>query len=114
MDLKLKGKQAFVSGSTAGIGFAVALGLAREGAEVVINGRTDAKISEVIQRMAGATVPAVSGSKQCPQLLTPLLGEFGKVSSELGLNIPTDTVHYGMTKTARRRSGRLERGFLPN
>jgi NAD(P)-dependent dehydrogenase (short-subunit alcohol dehydrogenase family) len=43
MDLKLKGKRAFVSGPTAGIGFAVALGLAREGAEVVVNGRTDAR-----------------------------------------------------------------------
>jgi hypothetical protein len=40
MDLELKGKRAFVSGSTAGIGFAVALGLAQEGAEVVVNGRT--------------------------------------------------------------------------
>ena len=32
MDLKLKGKRALVTGSTAGIGFAIALGLAREGA----------------------------------------------------------------------------------
>lgn len=40
MDLKLKGKRAFVSGSTAGIGFAFALGLAQEGAEVVVNRRT--------------------------------------------------------------------------
>ena len=38
MDLKLKGKQALVTGSTAGIGFAIALGLAREGAAVVVNG----------------------------------------------------------------------------
>ena len=38
MDLKLKGKRALVTGSTAGIGFAVVLGLAREGAAVVVNG----------------------------------------------------------------------------
>src|SRR5262245_38482205 len=56
MDLKLKGKRAFVSGSTAGIGFAVALGLAREGAEVVINGRTDKKVIDAIERIAGGTV----------------------------------------------------------
>ena len=56
MDLKLKGKRAFVSGSTAGIGFAVALGLAREGAEVVINGRTDKKVIDAIERITGGTV----------------------------------------------------------
>jgi NAD(P)-dependent dehydrogenase (short-subunit alcohol dehydrogenase family) len=61
MDLKLKGKRAFVSGSTAGIGFAVALGLAREGAEVVVNGRTDPKVSEAVKRIAGGTAATVSG-----------------------------------------------------
>ncbi len=49
MDLQLKGKKALVTGSTAGIGFAIAAGLAREGAEVVINGRT-------AERTLGATV----------------------------------------------------------
>ena len=61
MDLKLKGKRAFVSGSTAGIGYAVALGLAREGAEVVVNGRTDARVSDAIKRIAGGTATTVSG-----------------------------------------------------
>ena len=40
MDLDLKGKLALVSGSTAGIGFAIASALAGEGARVIVNGRT--------------------------------------------------------------------------
>jgi NAD(P)-dependent dehydrogenase (short-subunit alcohol dehydrogenase family) len=40
MDLKLHGKSALVSGSTAGIGFAIARGLAQEGASVIITGRS--------------------------------------------------------------------------
>jgi NAD(P)-dependent dehydrogenase (short-subunit alcohol dehydrogenase family) len=39
MDLKLKGKRALVTGSTAGIGAAIAGDLAREGAHVIVNGR---------------------------------------------------------------------------
>ena len=38
MDLKLTDKTALVSGSTKGIGFAIATGLAREGARVIVNG----------------------------------------------------------------------------
>ena len=44
MDLQLTGKVAFVSGSTAGIGFAIAQRLGLEGADVVINGRTDERV----------------------------------------------------------------------
>jgi NAD(P)-dependent dehydrogenase (short-subunit alcohol dehydrogenase family) len=40
MDFKLHGKRALVTGSTQGIGFAIAQGLAREGAAVVVNGGT--------------------------------------------------------------------------
>ncbi len=40
MDLKLSGKLALVSGSTKGIGLAIATGLAREGVKVIINGRS--------------------------------------------------------------------------
>lgn len=44
MDLQLKGKIALVTGSTAGIGFAIAEGLAAEGAAVIINGRTQQRV----------------------------------------------------------------------
>ena len=42
MDLKLSGKLALVSGSTAGIGYAIAAALAAEGARVIVNGRAQA------------------------------------------------------------------------
>jgi NAD(P)-dependent dehydrogenase (short-subunit alcohol dehydrogenase family) len=40
MDLHLKGRRALVNGSTAGIGLAIAASLAREGAHVIVTGRT--------------------------------------------------------------------------
>jgi NAD(P)-dependent dehydrogenase (short-subunit alcohol dehydrogenase family) len=51
MDLQLGGKIAFVSGSTAGIGLAIASRLARESAEVVINGRTEERVGEAIAQI---------------------------------------------------------------
>jgi hypothetical protein len=54
MDLKLEGKRAFVSGSTAGIGFAIAETLAREGASVIVNGRTEARVAEAIKKLSTA------------------------------------------------------------
>lgn len=44
MNLKLDDKTALVTGSTAGIGYAIALGLARDGARVIVNGRTQARV----------------------------------------------------------------------
>src|SRR5687767_9766660 len=46
MDLELNGKTALISGSTKGIGFAVAELLAREGAKVIVNGRTEEAVAE--------------------------------------------------------------------
>jgi NAD(P)-dependent dehydrogenase (short-subunit alcohol dehydrogenase family) len=51
MDLGLKAKLAIVSGSTAGIGFAIAATLAREGARIVINGRTPQRVSAAAERI---------------------------------------------------------------
>src|SRR5438876_6186270 len=48
MNLQLENKLAMVSGSTAGIGFAIAKTLAAEGARVVINGRTETRVQEAI------------------------------------------------------------------
>jgi NAD(P)-dependent dehydrogenase (short-subunit alcohol dehydrogenase family) len=50
MDLDLSGKKALVTGSTRGIGFATALGLADMGAEVVIHGRTERSAGEACER----------------------------------------------------------------
>ncbi len=48
MDLKLTEKLALVTGSTAGIGFAIARSLAREGAHVFVNGRTQKRVDAVV------------------------------------------------------------------
>ena len=63
MDLGLSGKIAVVSGSTAGIGFAIAAALAAEGAKVIVNGRTEARVSAAIkavrQRVKNADVRGI-------------------------------------------------------
>ena len=51
MNLGLQGKTAVVSGSTAGIGFAIAAALAAESAQVVVNGRTQARVSAAIEKI---------------------------------------------------------------
>ena len=53
MDLKLQGKRALVTGSTAGIGFAIAQALANEGAAVAVNGRTQARVDQALRRIGG-------------------------------------------------------------
>ncbi|PZF71183.1 SDR family NAD(P)-dependent oxidoreductase [Taibaiella soli] len=53
MDLQLKNKTAFISGSTAGIGLAIAAGLLKEGATVIINGRTEDAINKAIDVLKG-------------------------------------------------------------
>jgi len=51
MDLQLAGKRALVTGSTAGIGYAIAESLAKEGANVIVNGRTQRRVDEAISRL---------------------------------------------------------------
>ncbi|NHC46338.1 SDR family NAD(P)-dependent oxidoreductase [Motilibacter aurantiacus] len=64
MDISLSGKTAFVSGSTQGIGKAIASGLAAAGAQVVVNGRdrgrVDAVVAELRDRVPGAGVRGVA------------------------------------------------------
>jgi NAD(P)-dependent dehydrogenase (short-subunit alcohol dehydrogenase family) len=55
MDLQLIDKLALVSGSTAGIGLAIATSLAAEGARVIVNGRTEARVAEAIQTIRAKT-----------------------------------------------------------
>src|ERR1700730_4922115 len=54
MKIDLKGKTALVTGSTSGIGHAIAGGLAAAGARVVINGRTPAKVDAAVTAIARA------------------------------------------------------------
>jgi NAD(P)-dependent dehydrogenase (short-subunit alcohol dehydrogenase family) len=69
MDMKLKDKLAFVSGSTAGIGFAIAKALAAEGARVVVNGRSEERVQEAISAIRAA-IPSAR--------LEPLVADLGK------------------------------------
>jgi NAD(P)-dependent dehydrogenase (short-subunit alcohol dehydrogenase family) len=160
MDLKLRGKRTLITGSTAGIGFAIARGLARERAEVIVNGRTEEKVAEAVRRitsemgsnatgiaadLSGAEgvnrlleragridilinnvgifepVPFVEISDQdwfrffelnvmsgvrlsralLPGMLRRNWGRIIFISSESGVQIPAEMVHYGVTKTAQ-------------
>ena len=51
MDLQLENRRALVTGSTAGIGFAIARGLAAEGAEITLTGRTQASVDSALARL---------------------------------------------------------------
>src|SRR5882762_2610472 len=80
MKIDLSGKTALVTGSTAGIGNAIARGLAATGAEVVVNGRSQAKVdaaaAEIARQVPGARVRGiaadVSTSAGCKALLAAL------------------------------------------
>ncbi|HSI24775.1 MAG TPA: SDR family NAD(P)-dependent oxidoreductase, partial [Methylotenera sp.] len=61
MDLKLNGKLALVTGSTAGIGHAIASALAQEGAKVIINGRTQSAVDKVVSEIKTSTSGEVVG-----------------------------------------------------
>lgn len=160
MDLKIKNKLALVSGSTKGIGFAIAKALAAEGARVIVNGRKESSVGEAVaaihKSVAHAQVTGVAadlatapGAEQLVRLypavdiLVNNLGiyepkpfeettdddwrrmfeinvlsavrlsrlylpgmkecDWGRVvfiSSESGVQIPVEMIHYGMTKTA--------------
>lgn len=70
MDLQLKGKVAFVSGSTKGIGFAIAQQLLQEGAVVIINGRSQEAVNDSIEKL----------KVQVPQAeVTGIAADFAKV-----------------------------------
>jgi NAD(P)-dependent dehydrogenase (short-subunit alcohol dehydrogenase family) len=62
MDLQLTDKTTLVTGSTAGIGLAIAIGLAREGAKVIVNGRGQERVAAARAKVAAAVPGAnVSG-----------------------------------------------------
>ena len=159
MNLELEDKTALVTGSTAGIGLAIAAGLAREGATVIINGRTKKRVSDAIKKIldqnpnaklerleadvSASAAVAVTTEKfpkldilinnvgigqlkpfekisdgdwlslietnfmsgvrlsrfYLPQMKKQGWGRILFISSESGVNIPGNMVHYGVTKT---------------
>jgi NAD(P)-dependent dehydrogenase (short-subunit alcohol dehydrogenase family) len=161
MDLHLDNRTALITGSTAGIGFAIAQGLAAEGARVTLTGRTQAAVDAALARLraavAGARADAVAADcataegaenvfarvpdvdilvnnlgiyerkpffeipdadwlrlfevnvlsgvrfarRYAPAMAKRGWGRILFVSSESGLNIPPEMIHYGMSKTAQ-------------
>jgi NAD(P)-dependent dehydrogenase (short-subunit alcohol dehydrogenase family) len=159
MNLKLEGKTALVTGSTAGIGLAIAKSLAAEAARVVVNGRTEARVQEALAdirrdfptakleplvadlgQAAGSTLATqrfpnvdilvnnlgvyapkpfeeisdadwlamietnfLSGVRlsrhYLPKMKQKNWGRIIFISSESGVNIPVEMIHYGVTKT---------------
>jgi NAD(P)-dependent dehydrogenase (short-subunit alcohol dehydrogenase family) len=83
MDLQLATKRAFISGSTQGIGYAIARALLREGAEVVINGRDADRVEESVQSLrrevAGAVVSGIAADFSDADDVQRLIGSIGRV-----------------------------------
>jgi NAD(P)-dependent dehydrogenase (short-subunit alcohol dehydrogenase family) len=161
LDLKLTGKRAVVTGSTKGIGHAIVVALAREGARVVLNGRAESSVAtalaEVKAAVPGAQVEGFAGDLSTAEAAAALVArwpdadvlvnnlgifepkpfeeipdedwrrffdvnvlsgvrlsraylpgmktrDWGRIvfiSSESGIQIPAEMIHYGMTKTAQ-------------
>ncbi|MDQ3810864.1 MAG: SDR family oxidoreductase [Chloroflexota bacterium] len=85
MDLGLRDKVAVITGSSRGLGKASALALAREGARVVLNGRTEATLRQAADEIRAeggnvATVAAdVSADSGCQALVDGALSAFGQI-----------------------------------
>ncbi len=160
MDLQLKDKLALVTGSTAGIGYAISEVFAKEGAKVIINGRSQKAVDDAIAKLKSTaqgelmgfagdlsnaavaeeiaqTHPGVDilinnlgifepvafeeisdddwrrffemnvlSGVRLSRLYLPVMRErnWGRIifiSSESGIQIPAEMIHYGMTKTAQ-------------
>lgn len=92
MQIDLTGKRAIVTGSTEGIGFAIAKGLADAGATVIVNGRTQAKVDAAVARIGGAArgVVADLGDAAGHDALLAAEPEADIVVSNLGIFQPAD------------------------
>ena len=95
MDLELEGKTALVTGSTAGIGFAIAQGLAREGARVIISGRNEERVNaavDAIKQKHGSTeIEGFAGDLSLADVatkLTALYSDLDILINNLGIFEP--------------------------
>jgi 3-oxoacyl-[acyl-carrier protein] reductase len=85
MDLQLKGKRAFVSGSSSGIGKGIALELAAEGCDVVVHGRDKARTEETAHEVeklgvkAVVTIGDLTKDKDAASVCQAALGRFGTI-----------------------------------
>ena len=92
MDLQLRNKTALVTGSTAGIGFAIASALAQEGAAVLMNGRSQRRVDEGIERIRQKQrdvhvtgVAADLGTREGVEKLTSAAPEIDILVNNLGI-----------------------------
>jgi NAD(P)-dependent dehydrogenase (short-subunit alcohol dehydrogenase family) len=127
MDLQLGNKCALVSGSTKGIGFAIVSGLAREGARVILNGRSQASVDEALSRLRAqqpdADVQGFAGDLSDPQQIKRLTEHYPEVDilvNNLGIFDPKpfedvpDEEWEQFFNTNVMSGVRLSRAYLPN
>lgn len=83
MDLQLEGKTVFISGSTSGIGFATARILLKEGAEVIINGRTSEGVKKALRKLEkqvpGASINGIPADFNDPKAIRSLLQKLPQI-----------------------------------
>src|SRR6202012_4545712 len=83
MNLQLKDKIALITGSTAGIGYAIAKSLAAEGAQVIVNGRTKQRVDAAIESIKSATgndrVTGVIADFSVPEQIPNLISQIPEV-----------------------------------
>ena len=125
MDLKLRGKRALVTGSTAGIGFAIAQGLPRERAEVIVNGRTEQKVAEAVQRISsevGSRATGIAADLSSAGGVAKLVAEAGRIDilvNNVGIFWPVPFVEISDEDWSRifevnvMSGARLARALLP-
>lgn len=92
MNLQLQGKRALVTGSTAGIGFAIAAALLAEGASVIVNGRTEAGVQKALRRLEGdgkvTGIAADVATKEGVDRVVQLLPEVDILVNNMGIFDP--------------------------